>query len=112
LQGRFGAAKMTVFERRSGVYILAHEQRSAQNCHLQPAGTVLGQVLMGDVVNLRHFRKQKSRGDKSRSADENRTRHGETKAARTLREAEADSNIRKLDAHRRERPEDKPDEPA
>jgi hypothetical protein len=63
---------------------------------------------MGDVVNLRHFRKQKRREDRARRADENRIVYGETKAGRKLREAEVSNTVRLLDAHRR----DKPDEPA
>lgn len=65
---------------------------------------------MGDVVNLRHFRKRKSREDRARLADENRTIHGETKAARTLRQVEADNAFRLLDAHRRDETAGKPDD--
>jgi hypothetical protein len=99
---------MTVFEHRSGVYISAHEHWSAQNRHLQPAGT----VLMGDVINLRHFRKQKSREDKQRRAEENRVVHGETRADRKRREAEAENTVRLLDSHRRAGAKEEPDEPA
>jgi hypothetical protein len=60
---------------------------------------------MGDVVNLRQFRKRKSRENSARRAEENRVRHGETKPARKLREAEADNTVRLLDAHRRDKPD-------
>ncbi|MEX0956777.1 MAG: DUF4169 family protein [Rhizobiaceae bacterium] len=65
---------------------------------------------MGDVVNLRHFRKRKTREDRARLAGENRTLHGETKAARQLRQAEADNAVRLLDAHRRDETAGKTDD--
>lgn len=65
---------------------------------------------MGDVVNLRHFRKRKSRNDRARLAGENRTIHGETKAARRLRQVEADHAVRLLDVHRRDETAGKPDD--
>ena len=65
---------------------------------------------MGDVVNLRHFRKRKTREDRARLAGQNRTIHGEAKAARKLREVEADDAVRLLDAHRREETSGKTDD--
>ncbi|MBO6716802.1 MAG: DUF4169 family protein [Rhizobiaceae bacterium] len=64
---------------------------------------------MGDVVNLRHFRKRKSREDAARRAGENRTLHGETKAAGAARKAEADTVVRMLDAHKRDKSPDETD---
>lgn len=65
---------------------------------------------MGDVVNLRQFRKRKSREDAARHAGENRIRHGESKPSRTLRETDCESAVRILDAHRRDKPGGKPDD--
>jgi hypothetical protein len=65
---------------------------------------------MGDVVNLRHFRKRKSREDRARLAGQNRALHGETRAERNLRQVEADNAVRLLDAHRREEPAGKTDD--
>ena len=39
---------------------------------------------MADIVNLRQFRKNKAREDKADKAEENRNRHGVTKADKTL----------------------------
>lgn len=39
---------------------------------------------MGDVVNLRQFKKTKARSDKERQAEQNRISHGRTKAEKSL----------------------------
>ena len=41
---------------------------------------------MGDVVNLRQFRKQKQRTEKQKKAQSNRLKHGQSKAVRDLEE--------------------------
>ena len=48
---------------------------------------------MGEVVNLRTFRKQKARAEKSEKAAENRRKHGRTRA-----EAENDARDRERSA--------------
>lgn len=55
---------------------------------------------MGDVVNLRRFRKAKLREDDSRKAEANRALHGRTKAEKTLTRAERALEAARLDAHR------------
>lgn len=48
---------------------------------------------MGQVVNLRTFRKQRARADKAAKAAENRRKHGRTRA-----EVEADARDREKSA--------------
>ncbi|MGZ3216145.1 DUF4169 family protein [Paracoccus sp. T5] len=55
---------------------------------------------MTTIVNLRQARKQRDRDARRATADANAARHGETKALRQLREAEADLASRRLDGHR------------
>ncbi len=57
---------------------------------------------MAEVINLRMARKARKRDDAARQADANRARHGETKAARSLREAEAERAARQLDGNKRD----------
>ncbi|TFF22969.1 DUF4169 family protein [Jiella endophytica] len=45
---------------------------------------------MGDVVNLRRFRKQRLRDERERSAGENRARSGRSKAERTAERIETE----------------------
>lgn len=55
---------------------------------------------MGDVVNLKRFRKKAEREQAAKHADENRARHGRTKSERQRDEA-ADRKFQdKLDQHR------------
>ena len=54
---------------------------------------------MGDVVNLNKFRKQRARTEAERTAEQNRLKHGRTKAER---ERDRDGQvrlIRRLDQH-------------
>lgn len=67
---------------------------------------------MGDVVNLRRFRKRRSREDAARRAEENRANHGQSGAVRKLRKAEEEMAARRLDAHRRDTSGEKPDDSA
>ncbi|MEM8688906.1 MAG: DUF4169 family protein [Pseudomonadota bacterium] len=55
---------------------------------------------MGDVINLRQFRKAKERAAKEKAAEENRAKHGTTKAERTLKKARDESEEAKLSGHR------------
>jgi hypothetical protein len=55
---------------------------------------------MGDVVNLKRFRKQVARERADKQAAENRSRHGRTRAEKDLDQA-TDRRLReKLDQHR------------
>jgi len=48
---------------------------------------------MGDVVNLRAFRKQRNRQDKAAKAEANRQKHGRTKAE-VAREKNEDQRLK------------------
>ena len=58
--------------------------------------------MAAETVNLRLERKRKARAETRTKADANATRHGQTKAERTLRAAREDLEARRLDGHRRE----------
>jgi hypothetical protein len=62
--------------------------------------------MSGKVVNLRAARKARDRAAKRAAADANAAKHGESRAARTIREAEADRIQRTVDGARREAPDD------
>lgn len=52
--------------------------------------------MTGDVVNLRQFRKQKTRSEKEKQAEQNRLSFGRTKAEKSLTDAlnsKADSQL-------------------
>ncbi len=55
---------------------------------------------MGDVINLRQFRKAKERAAKEKAAKENRAKHGTTKAERSLTKASEEKEDAKLAGHR------------
>ena len=57
---------------------------------------------MADLISLRQLRKQKSRADKARQADENRAKFGRTKSEKQRVAAQSSIHERKLDAHKRE----------
>lgn len=61
---------------------------------------------MGDIVNLRQFRKQKQRQDKSAKADLNRAKFGQSKLDKKLTETEKARSDQTLDSARLERDED------
>lgn len=63
---------------------------------------------MAEIVNLRLARKAKKRKDEAEAAQRNRVLHGRTKAERTAVETERDRDMRLLDAHRLDRPEQEP----
>jgi hypothetical protein len=60
---------------------------------------------MGEVVNLRLFRKRTARAEKERIAAENRALHGRSKADKTADEAERQRDAALLDGHRRDGPD-------
>ena len=55
---------------------------------------------MGDVINLRRFRKRAARQREEERATANRALHGRTKAERLLEGAEAKKRRRDFDAHK------------
>jgi hypothetical protein len=55
---------------------------------------------MGDVINLRQFRKSKERADKEKSAGQNRITFGRTKAEKTLTHARNEKSEKTLDQGR------------
>ena len=59
---------------------------------------------MGEVVNLRQARKAKARDDKARVADENRARHGRTKAEKQLDCLSAEKSTTFIEGHKRATP--------
>ena len=55
---------------------------------------------MGDVVNLKRFRKRTERAQSARQADANRARFGRTKSERMLEEQHTKSASDLLDQHK------------
>ncbi len=55
---------------------------------------------MGDVVNLKRFKKRTEKEQSAKQADANRTRFGRTKSERTLEERRASRASDLLDQHR------------
>jgi len=55
---------------------------------------------MGDVVNLKRFKKRTEREASAKQADANRTRFGRTKSERALDQQRADRANDLLDQHR------------
>jgi Domain of unknown function (DUF4169) len=55
---------------------------------------------MGDVVNLKRFKKRSEREASAKQAEVNRTRFGRTKSERVLDQARATRANDLLDAHR------------
>ena len=62
--------------------------------------------MSAEIINLRQVRKQRQKDKKAASADENRARHGLTKAERTRQDEEAEKRRRELEGHRLEQPDD------
>jgi hypothetical protein len=55
---------------------------------------------MGDVVNLKRFRKRTERAQSAKQADANRARFGRTKSERVLDEQRTKSASHLLDQHK------------
>jgi len=55
---------------------------------------------MGDVVNLKRFKKRAERHQSEQQAEANRTRFGRTKSERILEVRRADRSDKLLDQHR------------
>ena len=58
---------------------------------------------MGDVVNLRQFKKAKARSEKEKSAEQNRLSHGRTKAEKSLTSAINEKTEKALDQSKLEK---------
>lgn len=57
---------------------------------------------MGEVINLRLVRKAKVRSEQDRQAEQNRLKHGRTKAERSIEEHRSETEQRHLDGHKLE----------
>jgi hypothetical protein len=55
---------------------------------------------MSEIVNLRQARKQKARHEKEVVAEANRVKHGIAKSAHTKAKAAAETDARRIDAHK------------
>lgn len=55
---------------------------------------------MGDVISLNRFRKAKERAEAARKAEENRARHGRTRADKELVRREQERQDAELDGKR------------
>jgi hypothetical protein len=55
---------------------------------------------MGDIVNLKRFKKRSEREQAAKQADANRARFGRTKPERTLDESRASRADKHLEQHR------------
>lgn len=60
---------------------------------------------MGDVINLRQFRKTKARAEKEKSADQNRVTFGRTKAEKELTRARNEKAEKTLDQGKLDKPD-------
>jgi hypothetical protein len=56
---------------------------------------------MTEIVNLNKARKARQRLDRAQTAEQNRTKFGESKASKARRQAEADRVRRTFEGHRR-----------
>lgn len=61
---------------------------------------------MAEIVNLRQMRKRRQRAEKQREAEANRVSHGTSAKDRARTDRLRDIDDRRLDAHRRDEPED------
>jgi hypothetical protein len=61
---------------------------------------------MGDVINLRQFRKTRARAEKEKSAEQNRLSFGRTKAEKDLTRARNEKAEKTLDHGRLEKPDE------
>ncbi|NNF78556.1 MAG: DUF4169 family protein [Rhizobiales bacterium] len=57
---------------------------------------------MGDVVNLKQFRKAKERAEKQKTASEKRAKHGRSKAEREHQRAKDEKQDATLRGHQRD----------
>ena len=59
---------------------------------------------MSEIINLRQARKRLARAAREDTAAANRARHGQTKAERAMKQAEAEKHRKLLDGAKREDP--------
>ena len=59
--------------------------------------------MSGQIVNLNKFRKQRGKAEKTRKADENTVKFGQSKTERELNKKKTKKADRLLDGHRRDR---------
>ena len=57
---------------------------------------------MAEIINLRRFKKAKSREDAAKLAEERRVQFGRSKADKSLDDAQQELDARKLDLHKRD----------
>ena len=57
---------------------------------------------MSEIINLRQKRKQLSRDEKRKQADQNAAKHGQSKAEKSLQQAQQVKAARTLDGHKRD----------
>jgi hypothetical protein len=69
--------------------------RASQTSHRFPE-----EASMGDVINLKRFKKRSEREQSARQADANRARFGRTKSERNLEQQRAERAGDLLDQHR------------
>jgi hypothetical protein len=62
---------------------------------------------MGEIVNLRRARKDREKRARDETARKNRIAHGRSKAERELTQAQQQLETGRLDAHKRESPDEK-----
>jgi len=62
---------------------------------------------MGEIVNLRMIRKRRARAEKERLAEENRLRHGRTRAEREKERLGMAIEAARLESHRRSPADDR-----
>jgi Domain of unknown function (DUF4169) len=67
---------------------------------LTPSGQGMMEVGMGDVVNLKRFKKRSEKAQSAKQADANRARFGRTKSERALDEHRSDRARDLLDQHK------------
>ena len=68
-------------------------------CHMPTTDFMMG-VSMGDVINLRRFKKRTEKEQSAKQAEVNRARFGRTKPERTLDQQRSSRASKLLDQHR------------
>ncbi len=61
---------------------------------------------MAEPINFNKARKARAKAAKASEAEENRIKYGRKKSDKAFEQAKADEAKRKLDAHKRDTPED------
>lgn len=61
---------------------------------------------MGEVINLRRFRKDKTRDEAQKQAQANRALHGRSKSEKQRTAAESEAACRHVEGHRLDKPAD------